>query len=82
MKTKITKAQQVEAAFDDAWDNGSNSEGCYALAVAAAIELGGAVEFEDSNDNNSSKSFAPSLAFVFEDSSAIYVTCSGVYLIG
>ena len=79
MKTKITKAQQVEAAFDDAWDNGSSSEGCYSLAIAAAHELGG-VELEFSND--SSKSFAPSLAFVFEDSSAIYLTCSGVYLIG
>ena len=73
-----TKAQQVEAAFDDAWDNGSNSEGCYALAVAAAIDLGGVALWYF----NSSKGFAPSVAFVFEDSSAIYLTCSGVYLIG
>ena len=76
---KETKAQQVEAAFDDAWDNGSSSGGCYALALAAANDLGG-VELKFSND--SSEGFAPSLAFVFEDSSAIYVTCSGVYLIG
>ena len=76
-----TKAQQVEAAYDEAaWDISSSSEGCYALAVAAAIDLGG-VELENSNDGNSSKSFAPSLTFVFDDSSTVYVTYGGVYVI-
>ena len=76
-----TKAQQVEAAYDDAaWDNGSSSEGCYALAVAAAIDLGG-VELENSNDGNSTKSFAPSITFEFDDASSVYVTYGGVYVI-
>ncbi len=78
---RINKAQQVEAAYDDAaWDIGSNGAAAYELAVAAAIDLGG-VELENSNDSSSSKSFAPSLTFVFDDSSTAYVTYSSVYVI-
>ena len=76
-----TKAMNVEQAYDvAAWEHNTHSEGCYALAVDAAIDLGG-VELENSNDGNSSKSFAPSLTFVFDDSSTVYVTYGGVYVI-
>ena len=76
-----TKAHQVQAAYDDAaWDNSSSSEGCYALAVHTARELGG-VELENSNDGNSSKSYAPSITFEFDDSSSVYVSCGGTDVI-
>ena len=68
MEPKIyTKAEEVEQAYYAAqWDDIS-SEGCYALAVAAAIDLGG-VEIYNSNDDNETKSFAPTCAFEFDDS--------------
>ena len=80
MEAKYTKAQEVEQAYDAAqWDN-IHSEGCYALAVAAAHELGG-VEIENSNDGNGSKSFAPTRTFEFDDSSSVYVSYGGAYVI-
>ena len=80
MKTKYTKAQDVEQVYDTAaWDNIS-SEGCYSLAIAAAHELGG-VEIANSNDGNSSKSFAPARTFEFDDASSAYVSYGGVYVI-
>ena len=79
MKTKYTKAQDVEQAYDAAqWDN-IYSEGCYALAVAAAHEFGG-VEIYNSNDGNSTISFAPTRTFEFDDSSSAMVTYGGVYV--
>ena len=76
-----TKAQQVDAVYyEAAWDNNTHSEGCYALAVHAARELGG-VELENSNDGNRTKSFAPSITFSFDDSSTVYVSYGGTYVI-
>ena len=76
----ITKAQDVAQAYDDAqWDNIS-SEGCYSLAIAAAHDLGG-VETYNSNDGNSTISFAPSRTFVFNDASSAQVTYGGVFVI-
>ena len=76
----MNKAQQVESVYDEAaWDNNTHSEGCYALAVHTAIELGG-VEVQNSNDGQSSKSYAPSRTFEFDDSSTVYVTYGGVYV--
>ncbi len=73
----ITKAQEVELAYDEAhWDNIS-SEGCYSRAVAAAHKLGG-IEIANSNDGNRTKSFAPTRTFKFDDSSSAYVTYGGV----
>ena len=75
-----TKAEQVHSVYYfDVWNNTSN-EGCYALAVYTAIELGG-VEVQNSNDGEGSKSFAPSRTFEFDDSSAVYVTYGGTYVI-
>ena len=78
MEPKIyTKAEEVEQAYYAAqWDDIS-SEGCYALAVAAAIDLGG-VEVYNSNTGNSTIRLAPMLAFEFDDSSSVYIMYSGV----
>ena len=75
-----TLAKDVEQAYDEAnWD-GIHSEGCYALAVDAAQNLGG-IEISNSNDGNSSWSFAPTRTFEFDDSSSAYVSYGGVYVI-
>ena len=75
-----TKAMDVEQAYDAAqWDNIS-SEGCYSHAIAAAHELGG-IEIANTNDGNSTISFAPSRTFEFDDSSSVYITYGGVYVI-
>ena len=74
-----SKAEKVKQAYDDAaWD--THSEGRYALAVDAAHSLGG-IEITNSNDGNSSKSFAPSRTFEFDDASSVYVSYGGVYVI-
>ena len=79
-----TKAMQVEQTYDAAWNsNNTHSEGCYALAVDAAqnlggIELGG-IEIYNHNDGNSTWSFAPTRTFKFDDSSTAYITVSGVF---
>ena len=76
-----TKAMQVEQTYDAAnWEEGIHSEGCYALAVDAAHKLGG-IEIYNSNDNNSSWSFAPTRTFEFDDSSSVYIMYGGVYVI-
>ena len=77
---QLNKAQQVEQAYDVAWGNSSSSETCYALAVAAAHELGG-IEVYNSN-GNSTISFAPTRTFVFDDSTSAYIVYSGVYVVG
>ena len=83
MNTEIkryTKAEYVEQVYDTAaWDDNIHSEGCYALAVAAAHELGG-VETYNSNDGNRTISFAPTRTFEFDDGSSAQVCYGGVYL--
>ena len=76
-----TKAQQVEQTYYTAvLDYNIHSEGCYALAVAAAHELGG-IEIYNSNDGNSTISFAPTRTFEFDDLSSVQVTYGGVFVI-
>ena len=76
----ITKAMKVEMAYDDAcWFENFSSEGCYREAVDTALELGG-VEVFNSNDGNSSWSFAPTVTFEFDDLSTAQVTYGGVWL--
>ena len=75
-----TKAEYIEWAYDDAAYGDMPSEGCYALAVAAAHELGG-IEVANSNDGNSSKSFAPTRTFKFDDASKVQITYGGVFII-
>ena len=74
-----TKASDVEQEYDVAAAEGCHSEGCYSLAVAAAHKLGG-IEIANSNDGNSSKSFAPTITFKFDDLSTAQVTYGGVWL--
>ena len=77
----LTKAEYVEQAYyDAAWYDDMPSEGCYALAVAAAHELGG-IEIYNSNEGNSSKSLAPTVEFEFDDASSVKVTYGGVFVI-
>ena len=77
-----TKAMNVEQAYDDAaWGHNIHSEGCYALAVDAAQNLGG-IEIYNSNDYDSSWSFAPTRTFEFDDSSTAQVTYCGVFVLG
>ena len=76
-----TKAEQVGQAYDDArWLANFSSEGCYIEAVATAHKLGG-IEVYNSNDGNSSRSFAPTRTFEFDDLSSAQVTYSGVFVI-
>ena len=75
----MNKAEQVyDVYYTAAWDNNTHSEGCYALAIAAAHDLGG-VETYNSNDGNRSWSFAPTRAFEFDDGTSVTVTYSRVY---
>ena len=75
----ITKAMQVKNAYyEAAFEHNTHSEGCYALAVDAAHNLGG-IEIYNSNDNNSSWSYAPTRTFEFDDSSTAHVTYGGVF---
>ena len=75
-----TKAEDVAEAYDAAAFENCHSEGCYALAVAAAHELGG-TEIYNSNDGNSTISFAPTRTFEFDDLSSVQVTYGGVFVI-
>ena len=75
----ITKAMQVENAYDEAaFEHNTHSEGCYALAVDAAQNLGG-IEIYNSNDNHISWSSTPTRTFEFDDSSSAYVSYGGVF---
>ena len=75
----MNKAEKVKQAYDESRYENCSSEGCYSLAVAAAHELGG-IEVYNSNDDNSSISFAPSRTFEFDDLSSAHVTYGGVFL--
>ena len=70
----MNKAEQVCAAYDEPFYEGyTDSEICYSCAIAAAHDLGG-VEIYNSNDGNSSISFAPTRVFGFDDETAVTVT--------
>lgn len=76
----ITKAHYVEQAYDSAQRDNISSEGCYSRAIATAHVLDG-IEIANSNDDNGSKSFAPTVEFEFDDLSSVWVSYSGVYVI-
>ena len=76
-----TKAMEVVQAYNTArWEDAIPSEGCYSRAVATANELGG-VEVFNSNNGNSSKSFAPTITFEFDDASSVQVKYGGGFVI-
>ena len=75
----MNKAQEVEQVYDAAaWEDNCHSEGCYALAVDAAHNLGG-VEIYNSNVGNRTYSFAPTRVFEFDDGTAVTVTYGGCF---
>ena len=77
----MNKAEIVEGTYDVArWFANFSSAGCYREAIDIAHELGG-VEVYNSNDGNSSKSFAPTVEFEFDDLSSVQVTYGGVFVI-
>ena len=72
----MNKAEKVVQAYYEArWTKNYSSEGCYREAVDTALALGG-IETYNSNDGNSSWSFAPSRTFEFDDASSVYITYS------
>ena len=76
-----TKAQQVEQTYyTAALDYNIQLEGCYSSAVATAQTLGG-VETYNSNNGNSTISFAPTCNYEFDDGSKVQITYGGVFLI-
>ena len=76
-----TKAQQVEQKYYAAvLDYNNTLEGCYSSAVATAHELGG-IEVANSNDGNSTISFAPTRTFEFDDASSAQICYGGVFII-
>ena len=74
-----TKAEDVAEAYDAAAFENCHSEGCYALAVAAAHELGGIETYNIGVSRGIS--FAPTRTFEFDDSSSVQVTYGGVFVI-
>ena len=77
----INKAMDIEQVYYAAvLDYNINSEGCYALAIDAAVTLGG-TEVYNSNYGNLSKSFAPTVEFEFDDASSVQITYGGVFVI-
>ena len=79
---KLNKAETVEQAYYYACSlvNFFSTEGCYREAVDTAYELGG-IEVYNSNDYNSSWSFAPIRTFEFDDSSRAQIEYDGVFII-
>ena len=78
----ITKAMDVEQAYYAAvLDYNIHSEGCYALAVAAAHELGGSETYNSNNGVSSGISFAPTRDYEFDDGSKVQITYGGVFVI-
>ena len=78
----MNKAETVEQAYYDACSlvNFFSTEGCYREAIDTAHELGG-IEIYNSNDGNSSISFAPTRTFEFDDLSRAQIEYDGVFII-
>ena len=77
-----TKALQVEQTYyTAALDYNIHSEGCYALAVAAAHELGGIETYNSNIGVSRGISFAPTCNYEFDDGSKVQITYGGVFLI-
>ena len=73
----ITKAQEVKQAYDAALRDNLYSKDCYALAIDAAVTLGGIAI-----DNiKMTESCASKVTFEFDDASSAQVKYSGVVII-
>lgn len=72
-----TKAMDVQQAYDAALRDNLYSKGCYALAINAAVALGG-IEIDTRNITESCTS---KVTFEFGDLSRAQVTYGGVFVI-
>ena len=73
----ISKAEQVQQVYDAALRDNLYSKGCYALAIDAAVTLGG-IEIDNSNITESCTS---KVTFEFDDLSRAQVKYGGVFVI-
>ena len=73
----MNKAEQVARAYDDALRDNLYSKGCYELATAAAIALGG-IEIAVLNITESCTS---KVTFEFDDLSRAQIKYGGVFVI-
>ena len=71
----LNKAQQVEQVYDAALRDNLYSRCCYALAIDAAVTLGG-IEIDKSNITESCTS---QVTFEFDDTSRAQVKYGGVW---
>lgn len=72
-----TKAEQVEQAYDAALRDNLYSKGCYAIAIDAAVTIGG-IEIDNIK---MTESCASKVTFEFDDLSRAQVKYGGVYVI-
>ena len=73
----ISKAEQVAQTYDAALMDNLYSKGCYALAIAAAVAIGG-IEIENISMTESCTS---KVTFEFNDLSRAQVKYGGVFVI-
>ena len=72
-----TKAEEVAQAYDEAQRDNLYSRDCYAIAIDAAVALGG-IEIENIK---MTESCASKVTFEFDDLSIAQVNYGGVYVI-
>ena len=77
----ITKAMDVQRAYDAAHSDNISSEGCYSRAIVAAWAFDGIEVYNSNDDADRTYSFAPTRDFVFDDASSVQVTYGGVFVI-
>ena len=73
----ITRAEQVEQAYDAALRDNLYSKNCYALAINAAVALGG-IEIAV---GNITESYTSKVTFEFDDLSRAQIKYGGVFVI-
>ena len=73
----ITKAEQVQQAYDAALRDNLDSKDCYALAIDVAVTLGG----NEIDNSNITESCTSKVTFEFGDLSRAQVTYGGVFVI-
>ena len=71
----ITKAEQVAQVYDAALRDNLYSKSCYALAIDAAVALGGIETY----NSNITESCTSKVIFEFDDASSATVAYGGVW---
>ena len=73
----ISKAEQVQQAYDAALRDNLYSKSCFVQAINAAVALGGIETYH----SNITESCTSKVTFEFDDSSSVQVTYGGVFVI-